>query len=126
LAIGWPSTRRLRQQPLRPDLSRASLELGLKAANLVELRAEPLHAPKLRGDLRERAGGVLVEPADTAFGGFELAADRPRPGVCLLTERAELGLGRRPVVEHLAEAFDQGEVELGHLGGRAILKGEAL
>jgi hypothetical protein len=91
----------------------------------VELRAELLHTPKLRGDLCERAGRVLVEPANPALGGFELAADRPRPCVGLLTERAKLGLGRRPVVEHLAEAFDQGEVELGHLGGRAILKGAA-
>jgi len=89
----------------------------------VELGTELLDPPQLGGDLRERGLRVLLEPLDSALARLELAADRPRPCVRLLAEGAELGLGRRPVVEHLAEPFDQGEIERrGHLGGRAILK----
>jgi len=90
----------------------------------VELRAEPLDAAELRGDLRERARRVLLEPLDAPFARLELSADRSCPSVGLLAERAELGLRRGPVVQHLAESLDQGEIErLSHGGGRAILKG---
>jgi hypothetical protein len=89
----------------------------------MQLGTELLDASKLGGDLRQRGLRVLLESLDSALARFELAADRPRPSVGLLAEGAELGLGRRPVLENLAEPFDQGEIERrGHLGGRAILK----
>jgi len=90
------------------------------------LWSELLDPPELGCNLRERAGRVLLETADAPLARLDLAADGARPGLGLLLERAELGLRRRPVFEHLAEPFDQGEIErLGHLGGRAILKGGA-
>jgi len=83
----------------------------------VQLRPELLDPPQLGGNLRERRGGVLLQSVDAALAGLDLPVDRSRPGVRLLAEGAELGLGRRPVVEYLAEPFDQGEIErLGHLG----------
>jgi hypothetical protein len=92
------------------------LELGEQAAHFVQLRAESFHAPKLGGDLRQRAGGVLVQPTDAALARFDLSAERARPRFGLLVEAAQLGLRRRSAVEHLAEPFDQGEVErLGHV-----------
>src|SRR5204862_4635588 len=118
-ATGWPSTRRLRQQPLRPDLTRPRLEVALQLADLVELGAELLDPAKLRGDLRERARRILLQPFDAPFARLELSADGARPCVGLLAARAELRLRRRPVVEHLAESLDQGEIErLLHLGQR--------
>jgi hypothetical protein len=91
--------------------------------HLVQLRAELLDAPQLGGDLRQGRGRVLLEPLDAALTRLDLPADRPRPRVGLLAEGAELGLRRGPVVEHLAEPCDQGEIERrSHLGGRAILK----
>jgi len=97
-------------------------EVCKQAAHLVQLRPELLHPPELRGDLRQRAGGVLIQAPDAPLARLELPADGEGPCFGLLFERAQLGLGRGSLVEHLAEPFDQGEVErLWHLGGRAIL-----
>lgn len=94
--------------------------------DLVELGAKTLDAAELGRDLCERRGRVLLEPLDAPLARLDLAADGTRPRVRLLAEGAELGLGRRPVGEHLAEPCDQGEIERrGHLGGRAILKAAA-
>src|SRR5207248_9426716 len=113
---------RLREQPLGSHLAGALLEVGEQAAHLMELRAQLLDAPELGRDRRERAGGVLVETAEATLARLELAADRARPRFRLFLQRAELALGRGSFVEHLAEPFDQGEIErVRHLGGRAIL-----
>jgi hypothetical protein len=89
-------------------------------ADFVELRPQLLDAAELGGDLRQRACRVLVEPADAALTRFDLAADRARPRLGLLAERAQLSLRRGAIVEHLAEPLHQGEFErrLGHLRPR--------
>src|SRR4029453_11588206 len=112
---------RLRQQPLRPDLTRPPLQAVDQATDLVQPRAQVFDPTQLRRDLRERAGGVLIQAADAPLARLDLAADRARPRFRLLAKAAQLGFRRAPVVEHFTEPFDEGKVErLWHLG-RAIL-----
>ena len=66
-AIVWSPARhlhrrRLRQQPFRPELSGAVLEIRQERSHLVALRAQPFEPPQLAGDLGERAGRVRVQP----------------------------------------------------------------
>jgi hypothetical protein len=90
------------------------LQLGKQRSHFVQLRPEPFDAAELRRDLGERARWIRVQPAKPPFARLELTAEGTLPAFCLLLERAQLRLGRRPAVQDFLEAIDEGEVELRH------------
>jgi hypothetical protein len=108
------------QHPGRSDVARSVVKRVQQRVQLVDVRAEVMHAAKRVCDRAQRAGGVTIALCEPSLEALELGSEDAGERITFFREPPQLCFGNPAVwiFQHAAEPFPQCgvefEPELGH------------